>query len=95
MIVRSRALAHDVRAAERQREVLVRLRDAAGDVVEHEVLDEQHGVVVADRRLQQPVGVERRRRRDDLQARRVREPDLEALRVLRRQLRARAARACG
>ena len=82
------ALAHDLRAADRHREVVARLGQRAVDVVEHEVLDEQHGIVVADRRLEQAVGVERRRRRDDLEAGRVREHHLEALRVLGRQLRA-------
>ena len=45
------------------------LGQLAGDVVEHQVLDEEHRVVVADGGLQQPVGVARRRRRHDLQAR--------------------------
>ena len=44
------ALAHDLRAADRHREVVARLGQRAVDVVEHEVLDEQHRIVVADRR---------------------------------------------
>ncbi len=67
-------------------------RDLALDVVEREALEEEHGIVVADRRLQQPARVGGRGRGDDLQAGHVREPGVEALRVLGRELRAAAAR---
>ncbi len=65
------ALPRDLRAADGGGEVLVE-RDLALLLVDREVLDDEHGVLVADRRLQQPLGVARVRRRDDLEPRDVR-----------------------
>src|SRR5581483_11872907 len=57
--------------------------DLALRPVQQLVLEEDHGVVVADGRGEQPLRVGGRRRHDDLQAGDVREPRLERLRVLR------------
>src|SRR5215813_2204802 len=76
--------AHDG-LAEGNQEVGV-LRDFAFDVVERLGLDEDHRVVVADRRLQQSLGVHRRGRPHDLEAGHVIEVHLHRLRVLRGEL---------
>ena len=56
------------------------------------VLEEQHGVVVADRRPQQPLRVVGRGGDDDLQARHVREERLDRLRVVQGAVHAAAVR---
>ena len=70
---------------------------AVGDLalvgVEHLALDEHDRVVVADRGLEQALGVVRRRRHHDLEAGDVRVERLERLAVLRADLCRRAARA--
>ena len=78
-------------AADRRQELGVE-RDLALLLVDRQVLDHQHGVVVADGRLQQALGVGRVGGRDHLQAGRVREPRLERLRVLGGELVAGAVR---
>jgi len=65
-----------------QRNQVFLLGHLAGRLVEHLVLDEQDGVVVADGRLQQALGVVGRRGHDDEDARRVAEPRLQALAVV-------------
>jgi hypothetical protein len=64
------------------REDVVGRRLRALHAVEQPVLDEDDRVRVLDRGAQQAVGVGRRRRHDDGQARDVREQRFEALRVL-------------
>ena len=56
------------------------------------VLEEQHRVVVADRRAEQPARVVRRRRDDDLEPGHVGEEGLDALRVVQRAVDAAAVR---
>ena len=60
--------------------------DLGPDPVERLVLDEDHGVVVADRRLQQVLGVHRRGGTGDEQSRNLQEHRLEAVRVCRAEL---------
>ena len=67
-------------------EVVVVLGHLAALAVEVLVLDEDHGVVVADGRLQQALGVGRRRGHGDEQAGHVQEEGLEAVRVRRAEL---------
>ena len=66
--------------------------DLALHVVEHLALDEDDRVVVADRGLEQALGVGGRGGRHDLQAGDVRVRRFERLRVLRGQLQRRARR---
>src|SRR5687767_12551964 len=68
------------------------VRHVALDVVQHLPLEKDHGVVVANRALEQPLGVVRRARRNNLESGDVRQPGLEGLRVLRRELQRRAVR---
>ncbi len=75
------ALADRARLAERDRLELV--RHLALDRVEQPVLEEDHGVVVVDRRPEQAAHVLGGRRVGDLEPRHVHEPRLELLRVLR------------
>ena len=56
------------------------------------VLEEQHGIVVADRRPEEALRVVGRRRDDDLQARHVREERLDRLRVVEGAVHAAAVR---
>ena len=56
------------------------------------LLDENHRIVVANRRLQKSFRVGRRRRHHDFQSRKVCVPRFDRLRVLRRNLKRRAAR---
>ena len=91
-IVRSLPLRADVGLADRDDVVLVRqvFLDAPVEVL---VLDEEHRVVVADGGLEQALGVVRRRRRDDLEARAVHEHGLGVQRVVRPAVHAAAGRA--
>ncbi len=82
--------AADRRLADRHA-IGVRRHRALG-LVQQLVLEDQHRVRIVDRREQQALGVVRRRRLHDLEARHVREPRFEALAVLRRGAGARAAR---
>ena len=63
------------------------------DVVQHLALEHDHGVVVADRRLEQAFGVGGRGRRHDLEAGDMTQPALPRLRVLRPELEGRPVRA--
>ena len=73
-------------------DVVVAVEDLAPHAVERLVLDEDDRVVVADRRLQQALGVGGRRRAGDEQAGDVQVHRLEAVRVGRAELMAAAAR---
>jgi hypothetical protein len=53
-------------AADRQH-VVVELRHRRGDAVEDLVLEEDHRIGIADRRLEQTLGIGRGRRRHDLE----------------------------
>ncbi len=75
------SLAHDARLAERDR--LDLRRRLLLDRIQQPVLEEDHGVVVVDRRPQKPARIVRARREHDLQPRHVHEPRLELLRMLR------------
>ena len=81
--------AFHVRPAERDQ--LLGLGHLALGVVEHLVLDEEHGVRLADGGLEQPARVARGGGHDHDQARHVAEPRLEALGMLGRVALARAA----
>ena len=81
----------DTRLADRCEEVGVE-RHLALLLVDRQVLDHEHGVVVADGGLQQTLGVSRRGRGHDLQAGRAGEPAVERLRVLGGELIARPVR---
>ena len=72
-------------APDRRDEVGVE-RDRALLLVDDEVLHDEDGVVIADGRLQQPLGVGRVRGRDDLESGGGGEPALEALRMLSGEL---------
>ena len=74
------------RGAPDRRDVFGVERDRALLLVDDEVLHDEDGVVIADGRLQQPLGVGRVRGRDDLQSGGGGEPALEALRMLRGEL---------
>ena len=75
------AAAHDLGAGRaRPAPVVAQLALAVEQAL---VLEDEHGVVIADRRAQQAVGVGRRGRGDDLEPRDVEEPVLDRLRVLR------------
>src|SRR5512135_3730974 len=74
-----------------QRNQVLAVRDLALQVVEHLAFDEDHRVVVPDGALEQPLGVRRRRRHHDLEARDVGVVALECLGVLGRQLEGGAA----
>ena len=90
----SRPLARHLGRAERHR--VVRVRHVAPDGAVHLlVLEEQHRVVVADRRAEQAPGVGRGRGDDHLQARDVGEERLHRLRVVQRAVDAAAVRARG
>ena len=78
-------LADDPRAAEVDR-VVVLLGHVAALAVQVLVLDEDHGVVVADRRLEQALGVGRGRGHGDEQAGDVEVERLEAVGVGRAEL---------
>ena len=75
-------------------EVLVVLGDLAALAVEVLVLDEDDRVVVADGRLEQALGVGRRRGHGDQQAGHVQEEGLEAVRVRRARAGGRRPGAC-
>ena len=60
--------------------------------VEAFVLEENHRVVIADRRLDQPLGIVRRRRRHHFETGRAHEPHLRVLRVKRAAVNAAARR---
>ena len=78
------AVAAQARLAERNHEVFARvLALVVGLPVEVLVLEEQHRIVAADRRAQQPGGVDRVRRIGDADARAVREDALARLAVIR------------
>ena len=62
--------------------IIVELRHLAGMAVQHLVLEEDHGVGIADRGLQQALVVGRRIRRDHLQAGDLRVPGRIVLAVL-------------
>ena len=87
-IVRSEPVAGDVGLADRGQELGV-VGDLALLLVDRQVLDHQHRVVVADGALEQALGVARGGRRDHLEAGHVGEPPVEGLRVLGRELIAR------
>ena len=74
------ALPHHPRLAERDRLELV--RHLFLEAVQRPVLEEDHGVVLVDRAVEEPADVRRRGGEDHLQARDVDEPRLELLRVL-------------
>ncbi len=78
--------ARNPRLADRQH-VVVKLRHFAGVTVEDFIFEEDHRVGIADRRLQQPLGIRRRIRRDHLQARNMGEPRRIVLAVLSRDTR--------
>ena len=70
----ARARLHHARLAERNREVRARMRRPVVRLaVELLVLQEQHRVVAAHRRAQQPAGIQRVRRHHHAQSRNVRE----------------------
>ena len=89
MMVTSLARALHFGLAERH-DVLA-VRHVALHVVEHLALDENDRVVVADRALEQPLGVGRRGRRDDLEPGDVGVKALERLGMLRAELQSGAA----
>ena len=89
-MVRSLALAADLGLADRHR--VVAFRHRALHLVEQLVLEDHHRIGIGDRREQHALGVMRRRRLDDLQARHMAEPGFEALAVLRGRARAGAGR---
>src|SRR5215212_3373307 len=80
----------DLCAADRN-DLVVVLVDLALGVVERKALEEDDGVVVADRRLEQAAGIGRIGRAEHLQAGDVGEPGVEALGMLGGQLVAAAA----
>ncbi len=80
-----RALARDAGDAQRH-EVLRVVRYLALDVVERLALHEEHRVIVADGRLEQPLRVGGRRGREHLEPRDVRVEVLHRVRVLRADL---------
>jgi hypothetical protein len=75
------AVARDPRLADRQHEV-VELRHRKALAVKDFVFEEDHRIGIADRRLQQPLGVARRVGRDHLQSGDVRIPGRVVLAVL-------------
>ena len=86
-----RAFALHVGDAERNHVVLVRNR-TLHLLVADLVLEDDDRVVVANSGLEQALGVVRRRRHHDLQARNVTAPRMQRLRVLRRRPASRAHR---
>ncbi len=85
------ALAHHARLADRH-DIVVELRHFAGVAVEHLVLEEDDGIGIADRGLQEALVVGGRVRRDHLQARNLRVPGRIVLAVLRGDARGGAVR---
>ena len=85
-------LADALDVGDAERDQVLAVGHLALDRVVHLVLDEDDGVVVTDRRLQQSLRVGRRRGQDDLQARHVRDPRLQRLAVLRGRAPGRAER---
>ena len=71
------ALAGDVGESDRRDELGIQ-RHLAMLLVDRQVLDDQHRVIIADRGLEQPLGVGGRRGSDDLEPRDGGEPALEA-----------------
>src|SRR3989475_10244965 len=74
-------LALDVCASDRND--VLSVGNVALQVVQHLALEHDHRIVVADRGLEEPLGIGRRRGRDDLETRDMGEPALPRLRVLR------------
>ena len=75
------ARAHDPRLADRDH-IVIQLRHLAGMAVQHLVFEEDDGVGIADRGLQQALVIGGRKRRDHLQARNLRVPGRVILAVL-------------
>src|SRR5712664_471132 len=84
-------LALDVRTSDRDNVLAV--GDVALQIVQHLALEHDDRIVVADRGLEEPLGIGRRRWRDDLETGDVREPAFPRLRVLRGELECGAVRA--
>ena len=86
----NRSVALEVGDTDRNEVFLV--RHLTLDVIQHLALEEAHRIVVANRALEQALGIVRRAWRDDLEAGDMGEPGLERLRVLGGQLEGSAIR---